>query len=311
MKTLFFYGVTVLIWGSTWFAIKLQLQSVPSQVSVAYRFALAALILFAWCWIRRLPLRFSFRQHLWLMLQGITVFSTNYVLFYEAEKHLVSGSVAIIFSVLVVFNILNSWFFFRVKPTYQVIAGAVLGLLGIMLTFWHELMNLGSHLDNAFGIGLSLVGTVCASFGNMIFARLRKDEMPIVQGNAFGMLYGTVVLLAYAGFSGGRFSFDPSPSYVLSLFYLSLFGSVIAFGCYLTLVGRIGADRAAYCSVLFPIVALGLSAAFEGYRLNAVSGLGIVLVLVGNVLVLAHKQASGPAPGSKPATTGTAQALEA
>jgi drug/metabolite transporter (DMT)-like permease len=311
MKTLFFYAVTVLIWGSTWFAIKLQLSSVPSQVSVAYRFALAALILFAWCWIRRLPLKFSFREHLWLMLQGITVFSTNYVLFYEAEKHLVSGSVAIIFSILVVFNILNNWFFFRVKPTYQVIGGAVLGLLGIVLTFWHELFNLGSSLDNVFGIGLSLVGTVCASFGNMIFARLRKDEMPIVQGNAFGMLYGTVVLFAYAYFSGGKFSFDASPSYILSLLYLSLFGSVIAFGCYLTLVGRIGADRAAYCSVLFPIVALCLSAAFEGYRLNALSGLGIILVLVGNVLVLAHKQPSSPAPGSKPATTGTAQALEA
>jgi drug/metabolite transporter (DMT)-like permease len=311
MKTLFFYAVTVLIWGSTWFAIKLQLNSVPSQVSVAYRFALAALILFAWCWIRRLPLKFSFREHLWLMLQGITVFSTNYVLFYEAEKHLVSGSVAIIFSILVVFNILNNWFFFRVKPTYQVIGGAVLGLLGIVLTFWHELFNLGSSLDNVFGIALSLVGTVCASFGNMIFARFRKDGMPIVQGNAFGMLYGTVVLFAYACFSGGKFSFDSSPSYVLSLLYLSLFGSVIAFGCYLTLVGRIGADRAAYCSVLFPIVALCLSAAFEGYRLNALSGLGIVLVLAGNVLVLAHKQPSSPAPGSKPATTGTAQALEA
>jgi drug/metabolite transporter (DMT)-like permease len=311
MKTLFFYAVTVLIWGSTWFAIKLQLSSVPSQVSVAYRFALAALILFAWCWIRRLPLKFSFREHLWLMLQGIAVFSTNYVLFYEAEKHLVSGSVAIIFSLLVVFNILNNWFFFRVKPTYQVIGGAALGLLGIVLTFWHELFNLGSSLENVFGIALSLVGTVCASFGNMIFARLRKDGMPIVQGNAFGMLYGTVVLFAYACFSGGKFSFDPSPSYILSLLYLSLFGSVIAFGCYLTLVGRIGADRAAYCSVLFPIVALGLSASFEGYRLNALSGLGIVLVLIGNVLVLAHKQPSSSAPGSKPATTGTAQALEA
>ena len=310
MKTLFFYAVTVLIWGSTWFAIKLQLNGIPSQVSLAYRFALAALILFAWCWIRRLPLKFSLREHLWLMLQGITVFSTNYVLFYEAERHLVSGSVAIIFSTLVVFNILNNWFFFKVKPTYQVVGGAALGLLGIVLTFWHELFNLGSSLDNLLGIALSVVGTICASFGNMIFARLRKDEMPIVQGNAFGMLYGTVILFAYACSTGGKFSFDPSPSYSLSLLYLALFGSVIAFGCYLTLVGRIGADRAAYCSVLFPIVALCLSAAFEGYRLNVVSGLGIILVLIGNVLVLAHKQPSSPAPGTKPETTGTAEPLE-
>src|SRR5258708_19478343 len=206
------------------------------------------------------------------MLQGITVFSTNYVLFYEAEKHLVSGSLVTIFCIFVGLNILNNWFFFRAKRTYQVFGGAVLGLRGIVLTFWHELFNLGSNLDNVFGIALSLVGTVCASFGNMIFARLRKDRMPIVQGNAFGMLYGTVVLFAYACVSRGKFSFDPSPSYILSLLYLSLFGSVIAFGCYLTLVGRIGADRAAYCSVLFPFVPLSLSPSFQVYRLNPLPG---------------------------------------
>jgi drug/metabolite transporter (DMT)-like permease len=309
MKTLFFYTVVVLIWGSTWFAIKLQLTNVPSQVSVAYRFALAAVLLFAWCWIRRLRLRFSLREHLWLMLQGLTVFSVNYALFYEAEKHLVSGSVAIIFCLLVVFNILNSWFFFKVKPSYRVISGAVLGLLGIVLTFWHELLNLGSSADNLVGIVLSIVATFCASLGNMVFARLHKDGMPIVQGNAFGMLYGTVVLFGYACLSGAKFSFDPSPSYILSLLYLSLFGSVIAFGCYLTLVGRIGADRAAYCSILFPIVALCLSAAFESYKLNILSGLGIIFVLGGNALVLAHKP-SANASASAGETSGRAKVVE-
>ena len=98
MKTVLLYAVVVLIWGSTWFAIKLQLGAVPSQVSVAYRFALAALLLFAWCWVRRLRMKFTLRAHLWLILQGVTVFSTNYALFYEAEKHLVSGSVGIIFA---------------------------------------------------------------------------------------------------------------------------------------------------------------------------------------------------------------------
>jgi drug/metabolite transporter (DMT)-like permease len=310
MNTLFFYVVTVLIWGSTWFAIKLQLNGIPSQVSVAYRFALAALLLFGWCWIRRLPLKFSLRNHLWLLLQGVTVFSINYALFYEAEKHLISGSVAIIFSILVVFNIINSWFFFGLKPTYQVIVGALLGLLGIVLTFWHELLDLGASQENLLGILLSLVATLCASFGNMVFVRLRKENMPIVQGNALGMLYGTIILFAYACFSGSKFSFDVSPSYILSLLYLSIFGSVIAFGCYLTLFGRIGADRAAYSSILFPIVALCLSAAFEGYRLNALSALGIVLVLVGNGLVLAHKRPSG-ASSTNQETSSTAKAIEA
>jgi drug/metabolite transporter (DMT)-like permease len=311
MKTILLYTVVVLIWGSTWFGIKLQLGVVPSQVSVAYRFALAALLLFVWCWVRRLRMKFSLREHLWLMLQGLTVFSSNYALFYEAEKHLVSGSVAIIFSLLAVFNILNNWLFFKVKPTYQIIVGALIGLFGIVLTFWHELLNLGSTSDNLLGIVLSVVATLVASFGNMVFVRLRKDKMPIVQGNAFGMFYGTIILFAYACLTGGRFSFDFSPSYIFSLFYLSLFGSVIAFGCYLSLVGRIGADRAAYSSILFPIVALCLSAAFEGYRLNFLSAVGIIFVLGGNALVLAHKQPVSAPPGTKPERTSSAEAIEA
>jgi drug/metabolite transporter (DMT)-like permease len=311
MKTILLYLVVVLIWGSTWFAIKLQLGAIPSQVSVAYRFALAALLLFAWSWVRRLRMKFTLREHVWLILQGITVFSSNYVLFYEAEKHLVSGGVAIVFSLLAVFNILNNWVFFRVKPTYQVIVGALLGLFGIVLTFWHELLNLGSTSDNLLGIVLSVAATLVASLGNMVFVRLRKEGIPIVQGNAYGMFYGTIILFAYACVTGGKFSFDFSPSYVFSLFYLALFGSVIAFGCYLTLVGRIGADRAAYSSILFPMVALCISAAFEGYRLNVSNAVGIIFVLGGNGLVLAHKKPSRVAAATQPGKASSAEAIEA
>jgi drug/metabolite transporter (DMT)-like permease len=290
MKTLFLYSAAVLIWGSTWFAIKMQLTGIPPQVSLVYRFGLAAMLLFLWSWFRGLRIRFTFQEHLLLVLAGLTVFSTNYVLFYEAERHLVSGSVAIIFSLLVVFNIFNTCFFFGQKPTYQVIAAAALGLLGITLTFWRELVSLGSDTGNVLGIALSVVATLCASFGNMAFARMQKQGIPVVSGNAFGMFYGTVLLFIYASITGSRFGFDFSVSYVLSLFYLSLFGSVIAFGCYLALVGRIGADRAAYASVMFPIVALLISTAFEGYHPSLLSGVGIITVLAGNALVLLQKQ---------------------
>ncbi|MBV8587252.1 MAG: EamA family transporter [Verrucomicrobia bacterium] len=290
MKTFLLYAVAVLIWGSTWFAIKLQLTGIPSQVSLLYRFGLAAMLLFLWCRLRRVPIRFSPREHLLLLLAGLSVFSTNYILLYEAERELVSGSVAIIFSLLVIFNILNMWFFFGQRPGYAVLASAALGLIGIALTFWQELHTLGSTPGNGLGIVLGLAGTLCASLGNMVFAKMHKRGIPVVSGNAFGMLYGTVLLLIYAWITGGRFSFDFSPSYILSLFYLSLFGSVIAFGCYLALVGRIGADRAAYVSIMFPIVALVLSTIFEGYRLNLLSGFGIILVLAGNALILLQKQ---------------------
>jgi drug/metabolite transporter (DMT)-like permease len=290
MKTFFLYAAAVLIWGSTWFAIKLQLTGIAPQVSLVYRFGLAAALLFFWCWFRGLQIRFSPREHLLLVLAGLTVFSANYILFYEAERHLVSGSVAIIFSLLVLFNIFNTWFFFGQRPRSLVIASAAMGLIGIALVFWRELRSLGSDSGNVLGIVLSLAGTLCASFGNMVFAKMQERGIPVISGNAFGMLYGTVLLLIYASITGSRFSFDLSPSYILSLFYLSLFGSVIAFGCYLALLGRIGADRAAYASIMFPIVALVLSAMLEGYRLSMLSGLGILSVLAGNALVLSQKQ---------------------
>jgi drug/metabolite transporter (DMT)-like permease len=290
MQNLFLYALTVAIWGSTWYAITLQLNQIPAQVSVAYRFALATLILFVWCWLRRLRLRFSGREHFLLVLLGLTLFSTNYVLFYEAEKYLVSGSVAIIFSLLVVFNILNNWLLFGSKPDRQVIVGAALGLLGIVLAFWQHLGTMNSGSQSIWGIVLSLAATLTASFGNLVSAQLQRRRIPVVPANAFGMLYGTVILLAYAVLSGAKFSFDPSARYVGSLVYLAVFGSVIAFSSYLTLVGRIGADRAAYTSILFPIVALIFSAAFEKYQLTLMSAIGIVCILAGNGLVLLRKR---------------------
>ena len=296
MKNLILYVLTVAIWGSTWYAIKFQLNGIPPQVSVTYRFALATLILFVWCWFRRLRLRFSARQHFLLVLLGLTLFSSNYVLFYEAEKHLVSGSVAVIFSLLVVFNILIGWLLFGSRPDRQVMAGAVLGLLGIVLTFWQDLATMNSGSESFWGIVLSLAATLIASLGNLASSKLTEYGIPVIPANAFGMLYGTASLLAYSLLSGAKFSFDTSTSYVVSLAYLALFGSVIAFSCYLTLIGRIGADRAAYTSILFPIVALFFSVAFEGYRLNTLDALGIGCVLAGNGLVLLRRRTNAPIP---------------
>jgi drug/metabolite transporter (DMT)-like permease len=286
MKNLLFYALTVGIWGSTWYAIKFQLNGIPSQVSVTYRFALATLLLWVWCCLRRLRLRFSVPDHLLLMLLGLTLFSTNYVLLYEAERHVVSGSVAIIFSLLVVFNILNGRLFFGLQSPRRVIVAALLGVMGIGLTFWPELRTMNSHAQSFWGITLSLAGTLSASFGNLVSARLQSRSIPVVPANAYGMLYGTVALLAYAALSGAKFSFDVSTGYIGSLLYLALFGSVVAFGSYLTLVGRIGADRAAYVTILFPIVALLFSIGFEGYRLHWLAALGITCVLGGNGIVL-------------------------
>ncbi len=288
-----FYLLTVLIWGSTWFAIKFQLGVVHESVSLAYRFGLAALLLLLWCQMRGVRMRFEPREHLAMAAQGFCLFSINYLLFYWCTGLITSGLVAIIFSTVIVMNIVNGAIFLgrRVQPV--VLLGALVGLLGITLVFWHEIAASRAQSEAAggdvlAGLGIGLVATFSASLGNILSARNQAKGLPVLQTNAFGMAYGTLLMVAYALLTGQTFAFEWSVPYVSSLLYLSVFGSIIAFGAYLTLVGRIGADRAAYATVLFPLVALVISSLFEGYEWTPTALGGILLVLLGNVLVVGN-----------------------
>jgi drug/metabolite transporter (DMT)-like permease len=286
MSSLGLYVAAVLIWGSTWIAITFQLGKVPPEVSVAYRFALASLILLAWCGARGLRLAFPWRDHLWMALQGALLFGINYVCVYLAEGHIHSGLVALIFSLMVFLNILGARIFFATPLSPTAVLGATLGVSGVALIFWPELTPSSDLGPSGLGIALALVGTVSASLGNMVASRNQGRGLPVVQLNAFGMLYGALLVGLYALSIGQPFVFDGSARYLLSLFYLALFGSVFAFGAYLTLIGRIGAGRAGYAMVAIPMVALLISTLFEGlpWRSDALIGAG--LCLAGNAVVL-------------------------
>jgi drug/metabolite transporter (DMT)-like permease len=259
---------------------------VPPELSVAYRFALAALILFAWCGLRGLPLRFDRREHLWMALQGLMLFCLNYLIFYWATAELTSGLIAVIFSTIVLMNIVNSALFFRRPMDVSMVLGALVGLLGITLVFWPEVASLRQNGGALKGLLLSLLGTYIASLGNMLSARNQQRRLPVIQGNAFGMAYGALILFLYALLQGTGFVYELSLPYNLSLLYLALFGSVLAFGSYLTLLGRIGPEKAAYATVLFPLVALGISTLFENYHWSLMAGGGVAMVVLGNVLII-------------------------
>src|ERR1700730_17686531 len=292
---LLLYLIAVLIWGSTWLGIKFQVAStVPAPVSVCWRFFLASAILFGWSWLSRRSMRFSRREHLMILVLGLFTFCFNYVCFYEAERSLASGLVALIFSLLPVFNMINEVVFFRRYPEPRVMLGAAVGIAGVVVVFWPDIVGFDPHSTGSLGLLLSLFGTISASIGNMTMARIQRSGLPVIQTNAIGMAYGAIAIAVYAWFTGAHFSFDPSPSYVLSLGYLAIFGTVVAFGAYITLLGRIGPDRAAYAAVLFPIVALALSTLFEGYVWTTRSIVGAVLILAGNVLVLAKGRLPQP-----------------
>jgi drug/metabolite transporter (DMT)-like permease len=286
MQSILFYIVTVLIWGSTWLAITFQLGVVEPLVSVVYRFALAAGLLLIYCKLTGLNLRFTRQDHLYMALQGVLLFAVNYWLFYIAETVLASGLVAVVFSTMVVMNMINGAIFLRTPFNNRVMLGAVLGMSGIVLVFWPELTTFSLDDQGFYGLLLSLAATLSASLGNIASARNQKFRLPIIQSNAIGMAYGALAMFLVALFGGSTFSFEFTFSYVSSLLYLAIFGSIIAFGCYLSLVGRIGVDRAAYVTLLFPLVALALSTVYEGYRWSGLALLGVVLILVGNLLVL-------------------------
>ena len=286
MSTLNLYVVATLIWGSTWLAITFQLGEIAPAVSIVWRFALSASVLFAFALWRGLPLRFSLRDHQWIALQGFFMFGLNYVCVYVAEQSLTSGLVAVASSVLVFWNIIGMRIFFA-KPINPVtVLAAVLGVGGVVLVFLPDIANFSTSGPALRGLILALIGAVAASLGSMAALRNQKHHMPTVPLIAWAMLYGTAFIAIYAALSGDAFSFDWSFRYVASLLYLALFGSVLAFAAYLTLLKRIGADRAGYIGAAVPVIAVLLSTAFEGLRWEAPMLVGVFLCVAGNVLIL-------------------------
>jgi len=291
MKNALFYLLTVLIWGSTWLGIKFQLGVVDPMVSVAYRFALASTLLLLWCLVRRMNMRFCLRDHAFMLLQGVLLFALNYLCFYQAELYVTSGLAAVIFSSILLLNIVNGALFLGSPINGKVVFGGGLGLVGIVLVFLPEISHFSLDNHGVRGVVLCLLATLLASWGNITSARNQKNRLPIIQSNAYGMGYGALLMFIMALISGKEFVIEMTPAYLGSLLYLSVFGSTVAFGCYLSLIGNIGADRAAYSTLLFPLVALGISTIWEGYQWTGASLTGVSLIVVGNFFILTRKKA--------------------
>jgi len=289
------YAAAALIWGSTWLAIKYQLGVVAPEVSVAYRFVLAAALLGAWCVATRKPMRFTPAQHLRIALQGSLLFGLNYVGIYWAEEHATSGLVAVLFSTIVFMNPIGARFAFGTPLAARTLIAAAIGVIGVALLFLPELVEARSGGDAALGVAYGLVATAIASAGNLVAVRNQRAGIPVLSSTAWGMLYGGIVAAVIAMLGGASWAFDTSTAYVLSLLYLSLFGSVIAFASYLTLLKRVGPARAAYVNISIPVVALVLSTLFESYRWTWVSGLGVVLAVAANWIAMRPRRLVAPA----------------
>src|SRR5262245_48086368 len=286
MRTPLIFAIVVLIWGTTWFAIKFQLGVVAPEVSLVYRFSLAAACVFAYARMTGSPLALSWRDHRFVALQGATLFCLNYWLTYLSTQFLTSGLVAVLFTSIVFFNLVNSRLVFRTPVEPRVLAAAAAAVRGVALLCLPELQAALRDPGILHGAGLALGATYLASLGNMAAARNTRGGLPVVTVNAYGMAYGAIGLAVIVAVRGAPLAFDWHWPYLLSLLYLSLAGTSLAFGLYLALIRHIGATRASYSSVLFPVVALMVSTQFEGYRWSLPALVGLGVLVAGNALAL-------------------------
>ncbi len=279
-----------LIWGSTFYAITFQLGDVAKEWSLFYRFLISTVLLFAFSHLTKRQLKFKLKDHRIFLGLGVLLFGVNYYLTYAGTERLPSGLVAIVFSTITLMNILNSAWLLKRPFEHSILWAAVVGVVGIVLLFLPEIEHFSLTDASIIGFWLTLTASYLASLGNTIAATKQAKKLPVIPTNAWGMLYGSILLASFALITGKPMTFDTSLPYVLSLGYLSVFGTVIAFSAYLLLIDRIGPERAGYFAVLNPVVALTLSTLFENYHWTPEGVLGMVLVLGGNFVVLRKKQ---------------------
>lgn len=282
------YASVVLIWGMTWIAISLQHNQFSPVVGIFWRFIISSILLFIFLIITRKLKALNKLDHLFCLIQGACVFGFNFICFYSAIAYINSGLEAIIFSMAVLFNALNSRLFFARKISHYFYPSAILGGAGIVSLFWHDIISTRFGWNTLWGIALCMLGTYGFSIGNMVSIRNQNKGLDIFTTNAYAMLYGAMLMGIIGLFLQKDFFPTISSSAFLALMYLVVFGSVIGFTAYFALIGRIGASQATYTTLLFPLVALSISTIWENYQWHLGSFLGVIFILLGNYILFAQ-----------------------
>ena len=289
MNNFILFGITLFCWSPTWYVIKFQLGYVDPLVSVFYRFFAASIIIFIYLLIKKKNLKFSLNYHLWFLYFGICLYSLNYVFFYLSNTYLISAFPAIVFSTVVIMNILGEAFYFKKKPSLKTLTGATIGMIGIAIIFNNEIFNFSLSNGTHIGLLLALLGTFFASTGNMVHQRNLNNNFPLIETIAYSMFYGSLATLFIIQIKGTELLFEYTFSYIASLAYLSIVGSIFAFIFYLKLLERVGAGRAGYVGVIMPVLALLISTVFESLEWQIDLILGLPILIIGAVLVINQK----------------------
>jgi drug/metabolite transporter (DMT)-like permease len=283
------FTAVVFVWGLTWYAIKLQLGPIPPETSIFWRFLIASAIMWLGLALagrlRRVPLR----AHLWFAALGAVLFSGNFLFFYNAERFIASGVVSVVFAMASAFNVFNQWLFNGVRPAARTVLGALIGVAGVAFLFADQLAATAASGGSALGLLLSIGGAYCFSLGNLASRPAAAAAGDLPNAIARAMTWGAAMLACVVAARGLSFAPSTAPVYLGALIYLAAIGSALAFLAYLALVARIGPERAAYTTILSPVIALAISWLLEGYQWSPWALIGAPLILIGNVVIFLPK----------------------
>lgn len=288
---LFAIALCTLIWGTTWFVITLQFGVVDSVVSVAYRFLIAAAVLFIWAKLRGEKLWLSRAQHLAAFGMGFFTFAFQYTLVYWAEERISSAVVAVMFAAMAFINLIAFRIVFRQRASLSAWGGALLGVLGVAILSWGELAAASLDATALMGLTLTTIAVMSASLGNVSARAGEQAGAPLVASTGWAMFYGVLLVTPFILVTGREFSWDPRPQYALSLIYLALAGSVIAFLLYFALARRRGYATASYIAALTPVVAMIVSSVFEDKTWSVLALIGAGVAVAGQYLLLRARRA--------------------
>lgn len=320
MSSPILFAIAALIWGSTFFAITLQLGEVAPAVSVVYRFGLASATLFAWCLLRGDKLRLPWRAQRWVVLQGFFTFALSYVCTYGSEQYLVSGLVAVLFALMVFWTPICSRIAFGTPIAWRTWAAGMIALVGVTMLFYRSIAGAWNEIAGGgtghflLGLTLALAATIASSAGTVVVSKVREQSSNLLLTMAWSMFWGTSMVTAWALATGQPFVLPGAPRYWMALLYLSLFGSVIAFHAYFTLINRIGSAKAVYIGVVTPVISVLLSIQLEHYRPGPVEWLGMAVCLASVAWALRAPAAASPvssatSPSSQPAPEASLAAI--
>ncbi|WP_417622517.1 DMT family transporter [Parasphingorhabdus sp.] len=284
-----------LIWGSTWLVIKDQISEVPPSWSVSYRFLIAAAAMFGLAAFKRLPFRLDRTGYIFALILGLFQFSFNFNFVYNAELFITSGLVAVLFALLMVPNALLGRIFLGHRISAPFLGGSAIAAVGIALLFWHEYRASPASLEQVLlGAMLAFGGIMSASIANVMQAGERLKSYPIITLLAWAMFFGALINVAVSWGTVGPPAYELRTAYWAGIVYLGVIGSVVTFPLYFSMIREVGPGRAAYSSVLVPVVAMILSTIFEGYVWTWLSAGGAVLAMTGLLVALRARKPKLP-----------------